>query len=162
MYTQNTHTHTFFMYTHCLCVLKHTMVFNSHLPTSSIYIYISIMYPFSIQPFPRSTGGYIWSRPYQFTVFASVKLKLHRTRIEKASRICCLAQRRLGGSGCNGGREWQRLVPIKTAYCYTHDVPMLHMFFLPQVIPDSLGGPEPNLPCSYIGPCFFNKQNDEG
>eukprot|EP00438_Fugacium_kawagutii_P032334 Skav226351 [mRNA] locus=scaffold2980:290118:303127:- [translate_table: standard] len=27
-------------------------------------------------------------RPYQFTVFASEKLKIHRTRVEKASRIC--------------------------------------------------------------------------
>jgi len=31
---------------------------------------------------------FVSGRPYQFTVFASVKLKLHRTRIEKASRIC--------------------------------------------------------------------------
>ena len=30
------------------------------------------------------------ARPYQFTVFVSENVKMHRTRIEKASRICLL------------------------------------------------------------------------
>ena len=45
-----THTHTFFMYTYSLCVWKHTMVFNSHLPTSSIYIYIHIYHVSFFKP----------------------------------------------------------------------------------------------------------------
>lgn len=104
---KNTHTHTHFSCIHIVYAHGSTQWYLIRICPHLLYIYISIMYPFSSQPFPRSTGGYIWSRPYQFTVFASVKLKLHRTRIEKASRICCLAKRRKTGriGMHNGGRE---------------------------------------------------------
>ena len=149
MYTQK-YTHTFFMYTHCLCVLKHTMVFNSHLPTSSIYIHIYHV-SFSNPTLPPVDRGIYMSRPYQFTVFASVKLKLHRTRIEKASRICGLAKRRK----TREGRDSQRWEVGSYSWC-------AHAYFLYHKYQILWGAQRHKLPCSYIGPCFFNKQNDEG
>ena len=52
---------------------------------------------FIVRAWQGSASQMLLGRPYQFTVFVSENVKLHHTRIEKASRICLLTL--TGGSG---------------------------------------------------------------
>lgn len=121
------YTHTFFMYTYSLCVWKHTMVFNSHLPTSSIHLSFIL---FQSNP---STG-----RPGDIYVQA---ISVHRFRLGEVETPS--NTHRKGFPDLWLGEETQD--PGRSGFATVGGRQLLMMcpctFFLPQ-IPDSLGGPE--------------------
>lgn len=145
---RNIFTHTHFSCIHILYAYGSTQWYLIRICPHLLYIYHLSFFNPTLPPVDR---GIYMSRPYQFTVFASVKLKLHRTRIEKASRICGLAKRRK----TREGRDSQRWEVGSYSWC-------AHAHFFYHKYQILWGAQRHKLPCSYIGPCFFNKQNDEG